>query len=31
VTALTGLDLADGGDRLLLHTALKAARLQGGR
>jgi DNA-binding PucR family transcriptional regulator len=31
VGALTGLDLADGGDRLLLHTALKAARLQTGR
>jgi DNA-binding PucR family transcriptional regulator len=28
ITALTGLDLADGEDRLLLHTALKAARLR---
>jgi hypothetical protein len=27
VRELTGLDLADGGDRLLLHTALRAARL----
>ena len=27
VAELTGLDLADGADRLLLHTALKAARL----
>ena len=27
VGELTGLDLADGGDRLLLHTALRAARL----
>lgn len=28
ISALTGLDLADGEDRLLLHTALKAARLR---
>jgi DNA-binding PucR family transcriptional regulator len=27
IAALTGLDLADGEDRLLLHTAVKAARL----
>jgi len=27
IEALTGLDLADGEDRLLLHTAVKAARL----
>ncbi|MQT00454.1 helix-turn-helix domain-containing protein, partial [Streptomyces jumonjinensis] len=27
VEQLTGLDLADGEDRLLLHMALKAARL----
>ena len=27
ISALTGLDLADGDDRLLLHTALRAARL----
>ncbi|RBY96019.1 PucR family transcriptional regulator [Blastococcus sp. TF02-8] len=27
ITALTGLDLADGDDRLLLHVALRAARL----
>ena len=31
VAALTGLDLADGGVRLLLHTALKAARLRTAR
>lgn len=30
VGQLTGLDLADGGDRLLLHMALKAARLGSG-
>jgi hypothetical protein len=30
IAALTGLDLTDGEDRLLLHTALKAARLQRG-
>ena len=30
IEALTGLDLADGEDRLLLHTGLKAARLQSG-
>ncbi|ROO91020.1 PucR-like helix-turn-helix protein [Actinocorallia herbida] len=29
VTALTGLDLDSGADRLLLHTSLKAARLRG--
>jgi hypothetical protein len=28
IEALTGLDLADGEDRLLLHTSVKAARLQ---
>jgi hypothetical protein len=28
IAALTGLDLADGEDRLLLHTALKAAHLR---
>ncbi|TFV65370.1 UNVERIFIED_ORG: PucR family transcriptional regulator, partial [Bacillus sp. AZ43] len=27
IEALTGLDLADGGDRLLLHASLRAARL----
>jgi DNA-binding PucR family transcriptional regulator len=27
IAALTGLDLADGDDRLLLHASLKAARL----
>jgi DNA-binding PucR family transcriptional regulator len=27
VRELTGLDLADGGDRLLLHIALRATRL----
>jgi DNA-binding PucR family transcriptional regulator len=31
IAALTGLDLADGEHRLLLHTALKAARLSPGR
>ncbi|NEA66710.1 helix-turn-helix domain-containing protein, partial [Streptomyces sp. SID12488] len=30
VEQLTGLDLDDGEDRLLLHMALKGARLQGG-
>jgi hypothetical protein len=30
VRELTGLDLADGGDRLLLHIALRATRLDGG-
>jgi hypothetical protein len=30
ITALTGLDLSDGESRLLLHTALKAARLSPG-
>jgi DNA-binding PucR family transcriptional regulator len=30
IEALTQLDLSDGEARLLLHTALKAARLQGG-
>jgi len=30
VRELTGLDLADGGDRLLLHMALRATRLDGG-
>jgi DNA-binding PucR family transcriptional regulator len=29
VEQLTGLDLDDGEDRLLLHMALKGARLQG--
>ncbi|RBY94600.1 PucR family transcriptional regulator [Blastococcus sp. TBT05-19] len=29
ICALTGLDLADGDDRLLLHTGLRAARLSG--
>ena len=29
IAALSGLDLADGEDRLLLHTAVKAARLTG--
>ena len=28
IGALTGLDLADGQDRLLLHASLKAARLR---
>jgi DNA-binding PucR family transcriptional regulator len=28
IEALTGLDLADGEDRLLLHASLKAARLR---
>jgi DNA-binding PucR family transcriptional regulator len=27
IASLTGLDLGDGGDRLLLHTSLRAARL----
>ncbi|SFE91986.1 helix-turn-helix domain-containing protein [Blastococcus tunisiensis] len=31
IEALTGLDLADGGARLLLHTSLRAARLAAGR
>jgi DNA-binding PucR family transcriptional regulator len=31
IEALTGLDLADGEDRLLLHAAVKAARLSPGR
>ena len=30
IAALTGLDLADGESRLLLHTSLKAAHLNGG-
>ena len=30
ITALTGLDLADGDARLLLHTGVRAARLAGG-
>ena len=29
--AVTGLDLADGGARLLLHASLRAARLSRGR
>ncbi len=29
IESVTGLDLADGGDRLLLHTSLRAARLTG--
>jgi hypothetical protein len=31
IEALTGLDLADGGARLLLHTSLRAARLRAAR